>query len=52
VGVIDPILLQGLTNYFRMESHFVDEQGQSLGDASAAIVITHIVIDDQIVSDL
>jgi hypothetical protein len=52
VGIIDPILLQGLANYFRVESHFVDEQGQSLGDASAAIFITYIIIDDQIVSDL
>ena len=52
VGIVDPILLQGLTNYFRVESHFVDEQGQSLGDASAAIFITYIIIDDQIVGDL
>ena len=52
VGIIDPILLQGLANYFRVESHFVDEQGQSLGDASAAIFITYIIIDDQIVSAL
>lgn len=50
VGIINPILLQGLTNYFRVESHFVDEQGQPLGDASSAIVITHIVIDDQLVT--
>ena len=35
--------VQGLTNYFRVESHFVDEQGQSLGDASAAIFITYIL---------
>jgi hypothetical protein len=34
------------------KSHFVDEQGQSLGDASAAIFITYIIIDDQIVSAL
>jgi hypothetical protein len=52
VGIIDPLLLQGLTNYFRVESHFVDEQGQSLGDASATIFITYIIIDDQIVSAL
>ena len=52
VGIIDPLLLQGLTNYFRVESHFVDEQGQSLGHASAAIFITYIIIDDQIVGDL
>lgn len=52
VGIIDPILLQGLPNYFRMTSHFVDQNGQQLGNASVAVVVTHIVIDDQIVSEL
>ncbi len=52
VGIIDPILLQGLTNHFRVAAHFVDQQGQHLGDANAALVVTNIVIDDQMVSDL
>ncbi len=52
VGIIDPILLQGVPNHFQVTAHFVDLQGQHLGDASAAIVVTHIVIDDHMVSDL
>jgi GT2 family glycosyltransferase len=51
-GIIDPLLLPGLTNRFRIEAHFIDAQGQRLGDASAAIVITHIVVDDRRVSEL
>ena len=52
VGIIDPILLQGVPNHFQVTAHFVNQQGQLLGDANAAIVVTHIVIDDQMVSDL
>jgi hypothetical protein len=33
-------------------AHFVDAQGRQLGDANAAIVVTHIVVDEQIVSHL
>jgi hypothetical protein len=33
-------------------AHFVNAQGQHLGDANAALFITNIVIDDQMVSDL
>jgi GT2 family glycosyltransferase len=50
VGVIDPILLQGLPNCFRVTAHFVDAQGRPEGDASAALLITHIVIDERVVS--
>jgi GT2 family glycosyltransferase len=52
VGIIYPVLLQGLSNYFRVTAHFVDTQGQHMGDANVAIVVTHIVIDDQMVRDL
>lgn len=52
VGIIDPLLLQGLTNHFRVAAHFVDEQRQYLSDANAAIVVTHIVVDDQVASEL
>lgn len=51
VGIVNPILLQGVINHFRVAAHFVDAQGQHLGDANAAIVVTHIVVDDQVVSD-
>jgi GT2 family glycosyltransferase len=52
VGIIDPILLQGVPNHFQVKAHFVEQHGQRLGDANAALVVTHIVIDDQVVSDL
>lgn len=52
VGIINPILLQGFSNNFRVESNYVDDQGQQLADASAAFVITHIVIDDKMVKKL
>lgn len=52
VGIIAPLLLQGVPNHFQVTAHFVDPQCQHLGDSSAAIVITHIVVDDQMVSDL
>jgi GT2 family glycosyltransferase len=52
VGIIDPLLLQGVPNHFQVTAHFVNQQGQLLGDANAAIVVTHIVIDDQMVNDL
>jgi cellulose synthase/poly-beta-1,6-N-acetylglucosamine synthase-like glycosyltransferase len=51
VGIIDPILLHGVNNCFRVEAHFVDAQGQRIGDASTAIVITHLVVDDRRVSE-
>lgn len=52
VGITDPILLQTLTNRFRIQAAFVDAQGVPAGDASAAIMITHIVLDDRVVSDI
>lgn len=51
VGIVDPILLQGIVNSFRLTAHFVDVRGEHLGDANSAIVISHIVIDDQVISD-
>jgi len=51
VGIIDPILLRGLVNNFRVAAQFLDSQGMKIGDASTSIVIHHIVIDDRIVKD-
>ena len=47
VGIINPLVLPGISNYFKVEAYFVEPGGACLGDAAAAIVITHIVIDDQ-----
>lgn len=52
VGIAYPILLQGQANRFYLEAHFVDTQGRRLADASAALVITHLVVDDQVLADL
>ena len=51
VGIIDPVLLRGVVNNFRVDAIFFDSQGMKIGDASTAIVINHIVIDDRIVKD-
>lgn len=51
VGITDPILLQGLSNHFQVAVHFVDQQDQQLADANAALIVTNMVIDDQLVSD-
>ena len=49
VGIVEPILLQGLPNFFQVMAHFVDQHNQPLQDASAALVITHVVVDEQMV---
>lgn len=50
VGIIDPILLQGLINEFKVEAHFINSQGIKIGDAKTYIIITHIVIDDRMIN--
>ena len=50
VGIIDPILLPGLANCFKVSFRFVNAQGQELGDASKAVVVTQLVLDDQVVA--
>ena len=50
VGIVDPILLAGIANVFRVELNTLDPESQlPAGDASQAVVITHVVIDDQVV---
>jgi hypothetical protein len=51
VGIVNPVLLSGLSNSFRFEAYFLDERDQRIGDACVSIVITHIVVDDQLVND-
>lgn len=48
-GIINPLPLPGISFHFRVEVNFVDAKGQSLGPAHEAIVLTHLVIDDQVV---
>ncbi len=52
VGIIDPIVLPGLANCFKVTFRFVSVQGQDLGDASKAVVVTQLVLDDGVVVGL
>jgi hypothetical protein len=51
VGIIDPILLQGLANRFEVQVSFVVAQDRRIGYASKQLLITHIVIDDRMVCE-
>jgi hypothetical protein len=47
-GIIDPILLQGIDSVFRVEVNYVDPVSRApIGDASKAVLLTHVVIDDR-----
>ena len=47
-GIIDPVLLSGIANVFRIEVNYIDPVSDTpVGDASKEVVITHVVIDDQ-----
>ena len=49
VGITDPIVLPGLANCFNVSFRFVNAQGQEQGDASKAVVVTQLVLDDGVV---
>ena len=49
LGLIDPLLLSGLDARFCLAFHWQDEAGRRLGDARDAVLITHFVVDDQVV---
>jgi hypothetical protein len=52
-GIIDPVLLAGVANVFRVEIDYLDPETKlPAGEASKAVVITHVVIDDQVVDRL
>ena len=51
VGITDPLVLLGLANCFSVTFRFVSAQGQDLGDASNAVVVTQLVLDDGVVVD-
>jgi hypothetical protein len=42
-------VLPGLTNCFKVTFRFVSAQGRDLGDASKAVVVTQLVLDDGVV---
>ncbi len=49
LGLIDPLLLPGLDARFCLDFHWQDEAGRRVGDAREAVLITHFVVDDQLV---
>jgi GT2 family glycosyltransferase len=50
VGIINPILLQGLSNKFKISVSLIEPSDNIiLGDASHLIYVSHFVIDDQLI---
>lgn len=50
VGIINPLLMNGLPNVFKIKINFFDSKNNLLyGDASHLIFFSHFVIDDQMV---
>ncbi len=49
VGIINPIIFPGQKNYFKAEIYFIDADGTKIKPAPNAILISHFVIDDQVV---
>jgi hypothetical protein len=50
VGIIDPLPLPGMASRFRVAVNFVGDDGQPLGSAGESLVLTHLVIDEQVVA--
>ena len=48
MGIIDPIMLRGLANCFKVSFRFGTAQGQELRIASKAVVSTQLVLDDRV----
>ena len=47
-GIINPILISGLINSFKIKFHLADaNSGKFLCDANHLIAITHLVLDDE-----
>jgi GT2 family glycosyltransferase len=49
VGIINPIIFPGQKNHFKAEIYFIDADGTRAKPAPNAILISHFVIDDQVV---
>jgi GT2 family glycosyltransferase len=49
VGLIYPLMSTVLHNNFKLNVFFKDEHGHRAGEAKNAVLITHFVIDDQVV---
>lgn len=49
VGVINPLWLSGAPNRIEVSFAFVGADGVALGNASGAVCLTHVVVDDRVV---
>ena len=49
VGIINPIIFPGQKNHFKVEIYSIDADGTAIKPAPNAILISHFVIDDQVV---
>ncbi len=49
VGIINPIIFLGQKNHFKAEIYFIDPNGTKVRSASNVMLISHFVIDDQVV---
>ena len=49
VGIINPIIFPGKKNHFKAEIYFIDADGTKTKPAPNTILISHFVIDDQVV---
>jgi hypothetical protein len=49
VGIINPIIFPSQKNHFKAEIYFIDADGTKAKPAPNAILISHFVIDDQVV---
>jgi GT2 family glycosyltransferase len=50
VGIIDPLPLPGMASRFRVAVNFVGVDGPRQGTAGESLVLTHLVIDEQVVA--
>lgn len=49
VGIINPIIFPGQKNHFKVEIYSIDADGTAIKPAPNAILISHFVIDDEVV---
>jgi GT2 family glycosyltransferase len=51
VGVINPLVSPTGRNTFRFNVYFMNAEGEPIGPASSTMLISHFVVDDQVIRD-
>jgi GT2 family glycosyltransferase len=49
VGIIDPLIFPNAKNHFKAEFYFIDNHGMALKLAPNVMLISHFVVDDEVV---